>query len=162
MTILINMPYLLFTSNMFIYTTISPQHKTSTLIIQVLYILCIILTVHLLSVSKFWNVVQFYLCFYIDLVVLLTNLFHTFINFDYWCQEKMFAPGCEGLLLDVRGQLHAVRHLGRLLLLHFLRHHPGFHGNPNPPQTGTYWWRGSRRVRILRCIIKGAVALDLQ
>lgn len=46
----------------------------------------------------------------------------------------MSAPGFEGLLLDLGGQLHAVRHLGRLLLHLSLRHCPGFHSNPPPHQ----------------------------
>lgn len=53
----------------------------------------------------------------------------------------MFAPGSEGLLLYLGGQSHAVRHLGRLLLLLSLHHHPGFHGNsPN----GTCGGRGGQ------------------
>lgn len=43
---------------------------------------------------------------------------------------SVIAPGGEGLLLDLGGQAHAVRHLGWLLLLFSLHHHPGVHGNP--------------------------------
>lgn len=45
----------------------------------------------------------------------------------------MSLPGFEGLL-DLGGQLHAVRHLGRLLLHLSLRHCTGFHSNPTPHQ----------------------------
>lgn len=46
----------------------------------------------------------------------------------------MCAPGFEGLLLNLGGELHAVRHLGRLLLHLSLYYGPGFHSNPPPCQ----------------------------
>jgi len=48
-------------------------------------------------------------------------------------RRACFAPGSEGPLLDLGRQLHAVRHLGRLLLLLPLHHHLGVHGNQMAP-----------------------------
>lgn len=57
-----------------------------------------------------------------------------FSSIHCWILTHVSAPGFEGCLLDLGGQLHAVRHLARMLLHLLLRHFPGFHSDPPPHQ----------------------------